>query len=95
MEGLERLHQRFLDEILRLRPVTREPHRMAKQAIDVRHRFRFEREPAPIRFGVSAHRPYSAIDSQTPQSRQGVPLFHPQGREFQGDSSPGSEMPRP
>ena len=66
MEGLERLHQRFLDEILRLGPVAREPHGMAKQAIDMRHRFCFEREPAAIGFGVSAHRPYSAIGSQSP-----------------------------
>jgi hypothetical protein len=56
MEGLERLHQRFLDEILGLRPIAREPHGMAKQAVEVRHRLRFEREPAAIRFGLSAHR---------------------------------------
>jgi hypothetical protein len=37
---------------------------MAKQAVDVRHRLRFEREPAAIRFGLSAHRAWSANGPQ-------------------------------
>ena len=56
MEGLERLHQRLLDEILRLGAIAVEPHRVAKQPVDVRHGFGFEREPAAIRVGVGVHR---------------------------------------
>jgi hypothetical protein len=37
-----------------LRAIADEPHRVAEQPVDVRHRFRFEREPATI--GVGVHR---------------------------------------
>ena len=56
MERLERLHQRFLHEILGLCAIAVEPHRVAKQPVDVRHGFGFEREPAAIGVGVSVHR---------------------------------------
>ena len=64
MEGLERLDHRFLDEILRLRPIACEPHGVTKQPVGVRHRFRFEREPAAIGFGISAHKACSANGPQ-------------------------------
>jgi hypothetical protein len=55
MEGLERLHQGFLNEILRLRAIALEPHRMTKQPVDVRDGFSLKHEPATIRFGVGGH----------------------------------------
>ena len=55
MEGLERLHQCFLYEILRLGAIALEPHRVTKQPVDVRHRFGLKHEPATIRVGIGGH----------------------------------------
>ena len=60
MERLERLHQRLLDEILRLGAIALEPHGVPEQPVDVRHGLGFEREPAAIRVGVSVHGPSTA-----------------------------------
>ena len=55
MEGLQRLHQRLLHEILRLGAIPFEPHRVAKQPVDVGHRVGLERQPAAIWIGVNVH----------------------------------------
>ena len=93
MEGLERLHQRFLDEILRLGAIAHEPHRVTEQPVDVRHRFRFEREPAAIGVGVGVHR-LSTADVQDRPSRPSWPLIAAAARD--GHDTPrvlGPEAP--
>ena len=76
MEGLQRLHQRLLDQILGFSAIADEPHRVAEQPVHVRHGFGFERKPAAIRVGVRRQRLIHAGRSTQRQSRSGVTLFH-------------------
>ena len=56
VEGLERLRECLLYQILRLGTIAFEPHRVSEQLVEVRHRLGFKGEPATVGVTVSSHR---------------------------------------
>jgi hypothetical protein len=100
MERLERLRQRLLHEILGLGAIALEPHGMAKQPVDVRHRLGFEHEPTTPRIGVSGHKVnidgrkmISLSHGLITERPHFIPLAGTPGRE--SDTHLGSHLPWP